>query len=72
MNCSGAKHKYSMQELRKAHLELHLLEKSRGERSFGLICCLDGADGTREGELTGDRDVSMRGRATIGAGAVMS
>ena len=72
MNCSGAKHKYSMQELRKAHLELHSLEKSGGERSFGLICCLDGADGTREGELTGDRDVSMRGRATIGAGAVMS
>ena len=32
-------------------LELHLPEKSGGEGSFGLVCCLDGADGTREGGL---------------------
>ena len=72
MNCSGAKCKYSMQELRKAHLELCSLEKSGGEESFGLVRCLNGVDGTREGELTGDRDVGMGGRATVGAGAVMS
>ena len=72
MNCSGAKRKYSVQELRKACLELCSPEKSGGEGSFGLICCLDGADGTGEGGLIGGRDVGIRGRATIGAGAVMS
>ena len=72
MNCSGAKRKYSVQELRKACLELRSPEKSGGEGSFGLICCLDGADGTGEGGLIGGRDVGIRGRATIGAGAVMS
>ena len=72
VNCSGAKRKYSVQELRKACLELHSPEKSGGEGSFGLICCLDGADGTGEGGLIGGRDVGIRGRATIGAGAVMS
>jgi len=61
-----------VQELRKACPELHLPEKSRGEESFGLIRCLDGADGTGEGGLTGGRDVGIRGRATVGAGAVMS
>jgi len=61
-----------MQELRKARLELHSLEKSGGEGSFGLVRCLDGADGTGEGGLTGGGDVGIRGRATIGAGAVMS
>jgi len=35
-----------MQELRKARLELHLLEKSGGEGSFGLVRCLDRAAGT--------------------------
>ena len=61
-----------MQELRKAHPELHLPEKSGGEGSFGLVCCLNGADGTGEGGLTGGGDVGIRGRTTVGAGAVMS
>jgi len=61
-----------VQELRKAHLELHLPEKSGGEGSFGLVCCLDGADGTGEEGLTGGRDGGIRGGATVGAGAVMS
>jgi len=61
-----------MQELRKAHPELRLLEKSGGERSFGLVRCLDGADGTGEGGLTGGRDGGIGGGATVGVGAVMS
>jgi len=72
VNHSRARHKYSVQELRKARLELCSLEKSGGERSFGLVCCLDGAARTREGGLTGGRDVSIGGGATVGAGAVMS
>jgi len=72
VNCSGARRKYSMQELRKARPELRSLEKSRGEGSFGLICCLDGADRTREEGLTRGRDVGIRGGATVGAEAVMS
>ena len=72
MNCSRTRHKYSVQELRKARPELCLLEKSRGEGSFGLICCLDRADGTGEEGLIGGRNVGIRGRATIGVGAVMS
>jgi len=65
VNCSRAKHKYSMQELRKARLELRSPEKSGGKGSFGLVRCLDGADGTGEGGLTG-------GGVTVGVGAVMS
>jgi len=72
VNCSGTRCKYSMQELRKACLELRSLEKSGGEGSFGLIRCLDGAAGTREGGLTGGRDMGIGGGATVGAGAVMS
>jgi len=72
VNCSGARRKYSMQELRKARPELRSLEKSRGEGSFGLVCCLDGADRTREGGLTRGRDMGIGGRATVGAEAVMS
>ena len=72
MNCSGAKHKYSVQELRKAHPELCLLEKSRREGSFSLVYYLDRADGTGEEGLIGGRNVGIRGRATIGVGAVMS
>jgi len=45
-----------VQELRKAHPELRLPEKSRGEGSFGLVCYLDRADGTGEGGLTGGGD----------------
>jgi len=72
VNCSGARRKYSVQELRKAHLELRSLEKSGGKGSFGLVCCLDGAAGTREGGLTGGGDGGIRGGATVGTGAVMS
>jgi len=72
VNCSRAKRKYSVQELREARLELHSPEKSGGEESFGLIRCLDRVDGTGEGGLTGGRDGGIRGRATIGVGVVMS
>ena len=65
VNCSRAKHKYSMQELRKARLELRSPEKSGRKGSFGLVRCLDGVDGTGEGGLTG-------GGVTVGVGAVMS
>jgi len=72
VNCSRVKHKYSMQELRKAHPKLHLPEKSGGEGSFGLVCCLDRADGTGEGGLTGGGDMGIRGGVTVGVGAVIS
>jgi len=72
VNCSRVKHKYSMQELRKAHPELHLPEKSGEEGSFGLVCCLDGADGTGEGRLTGSGDMGIGGGATVRVGAVIS
>jgi len=39
------------------------------EGSFGLVRCLDGADGTGEGGLTGGGDVDIGGRVTVGAGA---
>jgi len=61
-----------VQELREAHPELRSLEKSGGEESFGLICCLDRVDRTGEGGLTGSRDGGIRGRVTVGAGVVMS
>jgi len=61
-----------VQELRKARPELHLLEKSGGERSFGLVCCLHRVDRTREGGLTGGKDRGIGGGATVGARAVMS
>jgi len=72
VNCSRARRKYSVQELRKAHPELCSLEKSRGEGSFGLVCCLDGVDGTGKGGLTGGGDMGIGGRATVGVEAVMS
>jgi len=72
VNCSGARYKYSVQELRKARPELCSPEKSGGEGSFGLVRCLDGADETREGGLTGGGDMGIGGGATVGAGAVMS
>jgi len=53
LNCSGARHKYSIQELKKTQPELCLPEKSGEERSFGLAHCLDRVAGTREGGLTG-------------------
>jgi len=72
VNCSGARHKYSMQELRKACPELRLPEKSGGEGSFGLVRCLDRAAGTGEGGLTGGRDGGIGNGATVGARVVMS
>jgi len=72
VSCSGARRKYSVQELRKARLKLHSPEKSGGEGSFGLVHCLDWADGTGEGRLTGGRDVGIGGRATVGMRVVMS
>jgi len=58
--------------LRKARPELRSLAKSGEEGSFGLVRCLDGVDRTGEGELMGGRDRGIGGRATVGAGAVMS
>jgi len=66
-NCSRARRKYNIQELKKARPEVCSLEKSGREGSFGLICCLDGADGTREGGLTDRGDIDIRGGATVGA-----
>jgi len=74
LNCSGARHRYNIQELRKTWPKLRLPEKSRGEGSFGLVHCLDGADRTGEKGLIGGGDVGIGGRATVGAeaGLVMS
>ena len=72
LSCSRARHRYNVQELKKARPELRSLEKSGGERSFGLVCCLNGTDRTGKGELTGGRNADIGGRATVGAGVVMS
>ena len=69
LNCSGARHKYSIQELKKTQLELRLLEKSGGEESFGLASCLGRAARTGGGELTGGGNVGIGGGVTVGAGA---
>jgi len=69
LNCSGARRRYNIQELKKARLELRSPEKSGGEGSFGLVHCLDWADGTGKGGLTEGGDVGIRGGATVGAGA---
>jgi len=69
LNCSRARHRYNIQELKKAQLELRSPEKSEGEGSFGLVHYLDRADGTGKGGLIGGRDVGIGGRATVGAGA---
>jgi len=55
-----ARHRYNIQELKKARPELRSLEKSGGEGSFGLVCCLDRADRTGEGGLTGGSDGDQR------------
>ena len=68
LNCSRARRRYNIQELKKAQLELHSPEKSGGEGSFGLVHCLDGADRTGEGGLTGGEDVGIGGGVTVGAG----
>jgi len=69
LNCSGTRRKYNVQELRKARPELHSPEKSGGEGSFDLICCLDGAAGARVGGIAGGGDAGIGGGATAGAGA---
>ena len=68
VNCSGARRKYRVQELRKARLELHSLEKSGGEESFGLARCLDEAAGAGEGGVTRGGDTGIGGGATVDAG----
>jgi len=55
--------------LKKAQPEFCSPEKSGGEGSFGLVRCLDGADGTGEGGLTGGGDMGIGGRVTVGVGA---
>ena len=60
---------YNVQEFKKARPEVRSLEKSGGEGSFGLVCCLVGVDGTGEEGLTEGEDVVTGGRATVGAGA---
>jgi len=72
LNCSGARHRYNVQELKKARPELHLPEKFGREGSFGLIRCLDRVDRTGEGGLTGGGDMGIGGRVTVGTKAVMS
>ena len=68
LNCSGARRKYNVQELRKARPELRSPEKSRGEGSFGLVRCLDGVAGAGEGRIAGGGNTGIRGGATAGAG----
>jgi len=74
LNCSGARRRYNVQEFKKARPEVRSPEKSGGERSFGLVLCLVGADGTGEGGLTGGGDIAIRGEAFVGveAGPVIS
>jgi len=69
LNCSGARHRYNVQEFKKARPEVRSPEKSGGEGSFGLVRCLVRADGTGEGGLTGGGDVVTGGGATVGVGA---
>jgi len=72
LNYSRTRHRYNVQELKKARLEFHSPEKSGGEGSFGLVHCLNGVDGTGKEGLTGGRDVGIGGGVTVGAEAVMS
>jgi len=60
LNCSGARCRYNVQEFKKARPEVRSLEKLGGEGSFGLVCCLVGADRTGDGGLTGGGDVVTR------------
>jgi len=69
LNYSGARHRYNVQEFKKARPEVYSPEKSGREESFGLIRCLVRTDGTGEGGLTGGGDVVTGGGATIGTGA---
>jgi len=69
VNCPGTRHKYSMQELRKARSELYSLEKSGGEGSFGLARCLDEVARAGEEGLTRGGNTGIGDRVTVGAGA---
>jgi len=69
LNCSGARHRYNVQEFKKARPEVRSLEKLGREGSFGLVRCLVRVDGTGEGRLTGGGDVVNGDGATVGAGA---
>jgi len=69
LNYSRARHRYNVQELKKARPEFRSLEKSGREGSFGLIHCLDGMDGTKKGRLTGGGNMGIGGGTTVGAGA---
>jgi len=69
LNCSRARRKYNIQELRKARPELYLLEKLGGEGSFGLVCCLDRVAGARERGIVRGGDMGIGRGATAGAGA---
>ena len=60
LNCSRARCRYNVQEFKKARPEVRSLEKLGREGSFGLICCLVGADRTGDGGLTGGGDVVTR------------
>jgi len=68
VNCSGARRKYRVQELRKARPELRSPEKSGEEGSFSLARCLDEAAGAGEGGVTGGGDTGIRGGVTVDAG----
>jgi len=74
LNCSRARHKYNVQELRKAQPELRSPEKSGEEGSFGLVRCLDGVAEAGEGGVAGGGDMGIGGGATaeVGARPVMS
>jgi len=73
VNCSRTRHKYSVQELRKACPKLCSPEKSGGEESFGLAHCLDKATGVREGGLTRGGDAGIKGGDVgIKGGAMVS
>jgi len=63
LNCSRARRKYNIQELRKARPELCSPEKLGGEGSFGLIHCLDRAAKTGEGRITGEGDMGIGGQS---------
>jgi len=67
LNCSGARRKYKIQELKKAQPELCLPEKFGGEGSLDLAHCLDGAAGTMGGGLTEGGGASIGGGVTDGA-----
>jgi len=58
-----------VQELKKAQLELHSLEKSGGKGSFGLARCLDGASRTRGEGPTEGEGAGAGGEVMVGAGA---